>query len=226
MKKKMSRRTWINIIVIIVLVAVALLATFVGALYLKKTNDVKNTFSPAASIPPEIKEEFDHETKEDVYFEVGTTGYPVFVRAAIIITWKNGDDVVHFTKPVQDTDYEIRLKTASGDDWFYRGEDGFYYYKNAVESEGKTTVLLEFCRQLDTATPPEGYTLSVEIIVQTVQAVGYTDGEMEGDTIKPGSEIEAWRDAWGWGTTEKPEPEAAPDTEVSPDPEPEPDPVP
>ena len=210
MKHKISRRTWINIIVIILLVTVALLATFVGALYLKKTGDVKNTLSPASSIPPGIEEDFDYETKQNVYFEVGETGYPVFVRVAIVITWKNDEDIVHFTKPVKDVDYELRLKIASDDDWFYRGEDGFYYYKKPVESEGHTSVLLELCRVLNTATAPEGFTLSVEIIVQTVQAVGYTDGETEGDTIKPGSEIEAWRDAWGWGTTEKPEPDPAP----------------
>lgn len=166
-------------------------ATSVFAAYLRNSEEVKNIFKPADSVTPEISETFDNTVKEDVYFKVGETDYPVYVRAAIVITWQNADGIVYFSKPIEDDNYTIDLNLI---DWEQK-EDGFYYFRNPVISGGLTSSLIYECRQIKAA-PVEGYTLNVEIIVQTVQAVGSTDGENNTP------ETDAWKDA-AWNVPEQ-----------------------
>lgn len=184
MKRKDKRITRFSILLITIMVLAAIIAVSVFAAYLRNSGEVKNTFKPADSVVPQINETFDKTVKENVYFEVGDTDYPVYVRAAIVITWQNKDGIVYFSKP-EDTDYTIDLNMT---DWELR-EDGFYYFKDSVVSRGKTSNLINSCVQINEA-PVDGYTLSVEIIVQTVQAVGSTDGE-NGAPV-----TDAWKDAW------------------------------
>lgn len=91
--------------------------------------------------------------------------------------------------------------------WIYNEDDGFYYYvcysetdsddddsgdskpvikPQSVESGGETAYLINSWKQVNIPDAPAGYILSVDVIVQTVQAVGCTD--------KP--EIDADLDAW------------------------------
>ena len=75
-------------------------------------------------------------------------------------------------------------------DWF-RGEDGFYYQKNPVASDGiggsaLTSVLIQRCAPVAGQTP-DGCGLNVEIIAQTIQALGTTDA----------GNVPAGEDAWG-----------------------------
>lgn len=163
----------------------AVITTLVVAYYIKDTGEVTNEFIPADPVTPEVTESFDGTEKKDVSFEVGDTGYPVYVRVAIVVTWKDEDGVVYFKKPVLGTDYSL-MTTDPESGWEYDPADGYYYYINKVESGDSTPVLIQSSKQLDTANPPEGYTLSVEIIVQTVQAIGTTDDD----------EYQAWQDAW------------------------------
>ena len=198
MKRKTIRRSW-QVLLVVALVLVTAVAVPVFARYIKQTNMVTNTFSPADTSDPVIEEDFKDNVKKDVCVSVGELKYPVFVRATIVITWKDANDIVHFQKPVENTDYELVL---GEDDWDYNAKDGYYYYKYPVPSKGKTTALIKSCTQLPDAEPPEGYTLSVEIIAQTVQAVGFTDG----DGSDPDTEIPAYQDAWetSWTPSERP----------------------
>lgn len=201
-KRKDKRISRLGVLLITLAVLAALIATAVFAAYLRNSDEVENTFKPADSVTPEIIEkfeEFDNTVKKDVYFEVGDTEYPVYVRAAIVITWQK-DGIVYFSRPDEATpilnnddeiigyngDYTIDLNT---DDWTLQ-EDGFYYFKSSVASGDETSILINECRQINAA-PVEGYTLSVEVLVQTIQAVGSTDGE-NGAPV-----IDAWEDA-GW----------------------------
>lgn len=193
MERKNKRVTRFSVLIITLAVLVATIAVSVFAAYLRNSDEVKNTFKPADSVTPEIIEkfeEFDNTVKKDVYFEVGDTDYPVYVRAAIVITWQDEDGIVYFSKPIQGTDYTIDLNT---DDWALKS-DGFYYFKSSVASGGETSNLINSCTQIKAA-PVDGYTLSVEILVQTVQAVGSTDGE-NGAPV-----TDAWEDA-GWNVSE------------------------
>lgn len=184
---------------LILLLLASLAAVPMYAKYIKQTNEIKNTFSHVDTSGPEIEEKFEKNIKEDVYVSVGETKYPVYVRAAIVITWKKEvevtdedgntvkDYIVYSVLPDPETDYVLTLNLAENNGWIYNESDGFYYYTQPVESKGKTGVLIEKCVQADPFNPPEGYFLSVEIIAQTVQAVGSTDDD----------KFLAYQDAWG-----------------------------
>ena len=180
---------------LIVLAVIAVATTSVSAYYIRNSGEVKNDFTPAVSVTPEIIEEtFDGQTKKNVYFKVGDTGYPVYVRTAIVVTWQNKDGVVYFSKPVENNDYTISLNTA---DWEEKAStvdsnEVYHYLKDPVESGESTPYLIYECKQVGDP-PAEGYTLNVDILVQTVQAIGYTDEDPKEEvpTTYP-----AYMDAW------------------------------
>lgn len=188
MKQKKPQKTWLPIL-IIVIALIAVMSALVAAKYIKNAGDLVNKFSPADSVPPEIIEKFEESgntVKEDVYFKIDDKAeYPVYVRAAIVITWQNEKGTVYFSKP-ETADYTLVLNTT----YWEKKSDGFYYYSEPVESGGETPILIDECKQINPA-PAEGYTLSVEIIAQTVQAVGSTDEN------NPNGVIPAYEDAWG-----------------------------
>ena len=172
---------------LLILVTVTLATTLVAAYFISDTGEVKNDFTPSGSIQPTILESFDGNVKSNVYFNVGNTGYPVYVRAAIVITWQAKDGTVYFSKPSQ-SDYTLDLNLTAWE----KNSDGFYYLKDPVESGEDTAYLINRCAQSSTSTAPaEGYYLSVEILVQSVQAIGSTDKE------NPQGEIPSYQDAWG-----------------------------
>ena len=174
----------ITVFVLTVILLIAVSAATVYAYLRTSIGTVENSFDAAADPQPTIEETFDDRVKTDVAVNVGNPGYSVYVRAAIVVTWEDASGVLA-TPPVKDTDYEITLNTDDGfeKDWFEK--DGFYYLKNPIIS-GKTAVLIEELRELKDA-PKDGYKLHVEIISQTIQALGSTD---DGGTP-------AVTDAWG-----------------------------
>lgn len=178
-------------ILLAVCAALLLAGTVAGvyARYIRRAGDVKNDFNAAVSVNPTVMEVVDDPLTgmQKVSVQVGDTDYPVYVRAEIVITWQNEAGIVYFSKPDTSRDYELVLNLTDG---WKEGNDGYYYYTKPVESGEATTVLISSCTQRSTATPPDGYTLSVEIIAQTVQAVGSTDDDTK----------LAYQDAWGLGT--------------------------
>ena len=142
-------------------VALILTAAIGGtiAYIVTKTDSVTNTFEPA-KVPIKVVEEFDGTTKSNVKIQ-NTGNIPAFIRAKIVVTWKNGRGEVSGT-PVKNTDYTIRY----GSDWRQVGD--FYYYKEAVGSNQSTTDLISECKKVGNA--PDGYNLSVEIIAESIQS--------------------------------------------------------
>lgn len=180
--RKKTRRIVICAVVAVLLVAAITAGSVVAYLKLN-TGTVQNDFSVAPEHTPVINESFDGTIKQDVKVDIGNPGYAVYVRAAIVITWKNGENgSVLGQPPVKDTDYVINLNTT---DWFVK--DGFYYCINYVKSGDDSPILIESVKLKDGAVVPAGYKLNVEIITQTIQAAGKTD---IGDTP-------AVTDAWG-----------------------------
>ncbi len=176
----------------IILLATLAIASFVSIMavgptyaYLKVIDDTPTTnqFSASQSVTPEILETFDHTTKSNVAVKVGDTGYAVYVRAAVVVTWKKGNEVLG-TKPVEGVDYTLDPGNAK---WELKS-DGYYYYSDPVAS-GDTTELLIKSLSVCGPAPEEGFTLSVEIIAQTIQAEGETDGD---------ERVLAVTDAWGY----------------------------
>lgn len=180
----------------------------VGALaYLSaSTGSLTNTFKPATETNPSILEgpdgnTFDGITKEQVKVNVGDPGYAVYVRAAIVVNWEEDgkDGTYHATAPVAGTDYTLTLNTT---DWFqckYDDETDFYFYYHEKpvaydgtnENSKYTKVLINSCQVKDGAAVPDGYHLDVQIIAQTIQALGTTDAvDANGDPTP------AVEDAW------------------------------
>ncbi|MCH5316004.1 MAG: hypothetical protein J1E81_08820 [Eubacterium sp.] len=179
----------IKTLMVAIVVLVTIIATAVLAAYLKNSIVIPNSFSPADSTKPIITEKFENNVKEDVFFKVGNPGYPVYVRAKIVVTWQDKNGNVYYLKPQAGIDYDIDLNLT---DWKLikeneNDEEGFYYYNSRVESNGETTNLINICKPKADA-PADGYSLSVEIIVQTIQAIGTTDA----DTYEDGTP--AWED--------------------------------
>lgn len=195
----LKRYLWFAALVGLMIIITLILRGY--AMYLRSAEEMQNTFKPAASVEPPVEETFEpgDTVKSDVKIAVdepkNRTEYPVYVRVAVVITWQrietdeDGNETVitYFEKPQPDTDYSIELNLT---DWTLNKEDNYYYFNYIVPSGGKTTNLINECKALKSVTDMLGntYTLSVNIIPQTVQAVGLTDD----------GEKKAVEDAWGW----------------------------
>lgn len=165
-KRRMSLLSW-------VLLLAALLSVSAGSVvaYLSLTSgSVANTFSAESHPAPVIQESFDSNVKSSVYLDVGELGYAVYVRAAVVVTWKDAANGNVYGKAPAASDYTISI----GSGW-KKGADSFYYCLSPVLSKADTPILIESCKLNDGVTPPEGYDLNVEIITQTIQALGTTD---------------------------------------------------
>lgn len=130
-----------------------------------------NQFEIEDSVNPVIQETVAGNVKSNVTVDVGDTEYPVYVRAAVVVTWQNSNGDVYWQEPVKVTDYTIEMNET---DWFSDGN--YWYYESPVASNGSTKNLIVSCTPAKAA-PADGYVLNVEILAQTVQAVGKTDDD-------------------------------------------------
>ena len=147
-------------LVLIAAIAVGSTVAFIAT----STEPITNIFNPA-NVTIDIDEKIENGVKTDV--KVKNTGSTdAFIRAKIVVTWKDADGNVSATKPVEGTDYTMTLNET---DWF-RGSDGFYYCKTSVAPKGSTPALITACKKVDGVTPPDGYDLSVEIIASGIQS--------------------------------------------------------
>ena len=126
------------------------------------TSPVRNTFEPG-KVSCEIDEKFDSPYTEKKDVKVKNTGNTdAYIRAAIIVTWKSGNDIVA-TVPVNGTDYRI-IGLEPNAKWTKVGD--YYYYNKKVSPGEKTSNLFDSCEVLT----DNGYTLSVEILADAIQA--------------------------------------------------------
>lgn len=122
-------------------------------------------------------------TVNDDTITVQDPGYAVYLRAAVMVNWKNTSNGNLLAEvPTEGTDYNLSL----GTNWFLH-TDGFYYYKDKMfDGENDANMPLP-AFTLNPITTKTGYELTMKIAAQTVQAVGTTD---TGDK-------DAVEDAWG-----------------------------
>ena len=181
MKKRHQKQRNVILVLAAMMLVAAITAGSVFAYLRIHTGAVENSFGIEDEADPTVSETFADNLKTNVAVNVGETGYAVYVRAVIVVTWKNGEngDVLG-QPPVEGVDYEIILNTT---DWFKKGD--FYYCKTYVESGKNSPVLITSVKP--TGTAPSGYGLNVEIITQTIQAAGTTDS----------GDVPAVTDAWG-----------------------------
>ena len=169
---KSARFRWPRIL-IAACVLVMIMAVTAMAYLSATTEKVENSLTPATDPWPTVQEIFQDNVKADVKVNVGNLDYAVYVRAVILVNWeKDGSSGTYYgLAPTLGTDYTLALNTG---DWFEK--DGFYYYKTSIHS-GSTANLINNCTLAATADPPAGYHLMVQIVAQTIQALGGTDSD-------------------------------------------------
>lgn len=181
MKNFRRQKTGMLLIAIALLLTVAVGGTI--AYLAASAGPVTNTFTPG-NVPPEVVEEFDGSVKKNVAIKNGGN-VDAYIRAKVIFTWQDASGNVYGQLPVAGKDYTISWT----EDGWVKGSDGFYYHQAAVAPNGKTGVLFTGCAPV-AGKAPEGYTLHVEVLAQSIQADGVTK-----DT--DGNVIPAVTDAWG-----------------------------
>lgn len=161
--KRMNKKQLTLLISLILIITVAAGGTL--AYLVAKTSPVTNTFTPA-EVTCQVNEKFENNVKREVSV-LNTGDTDAFIRAALVITWKDEDENVAPQTPLAETDYTISLNTGEGDEWI-AGTDGYYYYKNSVAPGHNTDVLINSCKPEGAGL--SGYTLHVEIIADAVQS--------------------------------------------------------
>ncbi len=156
-----------------VVLSFLLLLTFTigGTLaYLVTTSEeIENTFTPSY-VDNEIKEDFKDKDTEKNNVKVKNTGdIPAYIRATVIAYWQNTETNLPYggQVPVETEDYTM-IWTKDG---WKKGEDGYYYYLSPVAAGEETGVLFTACKPIAEKVP-EGYTLVVEVLAQSIQADG------------------------------------------------------
>ncbi len=153
------KRSGILLAAVIVLLAGAVGGTW--AFLVAQSEPVQNNFT-YAHVRCKVKEEFDGTTKSNVQIQ-NTGDIPAYIRARIVVTWKDANGNVSSTVPVKNTDYTIAFNEK---DWTQQG--GYWYCNTAVDVGGETPVLITKCEKKGNA--PKDYDLSVEILADAIQS--------------------------------------------------------
>lgn len=155
-------------LVLVVSVLVLLLAVAGGTLaWLTAQDSVTNTFSPA-HVTCTVEESFNGTEKSNVQIK-NTSDIPVYIRAYIVVTWKDRQGNVCGQVPVEGTNYEMSINLNKG--WTQSGD--YWYCKTAIAPGEFTPVLINSCASKNNA-PDDNYNLSVEIIAEAIQSVPTT----------------------------------------------------
>ena len=150
----------------LVICLILLLMISVGgtiAFVVTHTSEIRNTFTESV-----VKCEVDETLKDNVKSNVSiknTGDTTAYIRAFVNVTWMNESGQVASVSP-KSTDYMIEYSTSG---WL-KGSDGYYYYTLPVQPNDKTAVLINSCQLLETASAPDGYYLSVEIVCSAIQS--------------------------------------------------------
>ena len=111
----------------------------------------------------DVNETFNGTAKSNVSIK-NTSDIPVYIRASIIVTWKDPSGNVYGQLPVAGTDYTISYDTG----WTRQGD--YWYCNSEVAVGAKTPVLISSCTEVAGKAPKENYRLSVEIIAEAIQS--------------------------------------------------------
>ena len=161
---KNAARGGMNRSLVLVVSLLALLLVVAGGTlaWLTAQDSVSNTFTPA-HVTCNVEENFNGTTKSDVKIK-NTSDIPVYIRASIVVTWKDSKGNVYGQKPVAGTDYTIDYGTG----WTQQGD---YWYCNSEVAVGvNTPVLINSCTEVSANAPEGNYHLSVEIIAEAIQS--------------------------------------------------------
>lgn len=155
------------------------------AVLITQSYDVENVFDVAKS-SVDIYEEFTSTKKTDVkILNDEDSDMPVYVRARVLVTWKNNNGDVAPRLPQEGKDYYVtwgswkNTPPAADNKWFAVGDT--YYYASPLDPGEMTANLIDECTSEDDSTP-SGYALHVEIVASSMQ------------TTPPEAVEQAWKD--------------------------------
>lgn len=146
----------------------AMIAGVVGgtvAYLVADTEPLTNNFD-LAEVSCRVEEKFKNQIKENVKIQ-NTGDIPAYIRAKVVVTWKDEDGNVYGQAPIEETDYTIQFNEG-----VWKREGDYWYYDEPVapvtENNCYTPVLINRCSS--SGTEPEGYHLSVEILAEAIQS--------------------------------------------------------
>lgn len=146
----------------------AMIAGVVGgtvAYLVADTEPLTNNFD-LAEVSCRVEEKFKNQIKENVQIQ-NTGDIPAYIRAKVVVTWKDEDGNVYGQAPIEETDYTIQFNEG-----VWKREGDYWYYDEPVapvtENNCYTPVLINRCSS--SGTEPEGYHLSVEILAEAIQS--------------------------------------------------------
>lgn len=171
-----------NFIFIASAIAILISAIGVTAAYLISiTPTISNEFTPA-HVTCEVEESFDGNVKTDVKIR-NTGNTDAFIRATIVANWVSADDgKILSSAPIEGTDYTVEWGNGN---WF-KGTDGFWYYKPSVSADSVTDNLINSAQSISS---PDGYILSIKILATAIQSNPETAVEDEWGVTVENSKI-------------------------------------
>ena len=176
----------------LLLCLVAVLAIGVGgvlAFIVTNTGFINNVFNPS-NVTCEVEENTEGNIKSDVTIK-NTGKVPAYIRAEVIITWKDKDGNVFSTLPANGEDKNYTIEFNTNGNWILDSKDGYYYYKQPVEAEDSTAVLIENCQPM-TGCEEADYYLNVEIIASAIQADGGSYVQVGEEKVWQSAVQQAW----------------------------------
>lgn len=175
--------------ILLLALIVAILACSVGgtlAFLVTKTGSVKNTFQ-RGYVTSTVNEEFNNTIKSNVTI-TNTGNVSAYIRAAIVITWKDKDGNTMPEVPERGKDYTLDLNVGTGKtQWTQAGS--YYYYNSVVAANGTTSNLIVSCTQNYTNNYTDGRKLCVEVIGSAIQAEGMSANSAQ-DAFSKAAKVE------------------------------------
>jgi len=165
-KKITCSRRNITIAILFIFVIISISTSVVVSYFFNKSQPLKNSFNAAKVYEPTILEDFSDGDliKKNVKININSKSIASYVRAKVVISWKDDKNNILAIEPVAGTDYKISYNLGK---WMF-ASDGFYYYSEPLL--GDSDILINECEVISKS-PVNGYKLNVEILAQSVQSV-------------------------------------------------------
>lgn len=175
-KMKISNKNIAFLISIVLILTITVGGTL--AYIATHTPGITNTFTPG-EISGDIIEDITGGIKKDV--QVKNTGdAAAYVRVNVAVNWTNENGDIYGEMPKEGVDYTITYHTDDSN-WF-KGSDGYYYYKYAIVPNDVTAGSLLTC---DSNTTNGEYYVGVDIMAQCIMAT-----TLDVETAWPAVEVE------------------------------------
>ena len=168
----------LKITLVVVFAILATIAVTVGGslAFIADTTDRADNNFKLEQITNEIIQEKSGNTLTSVSVKNTSETKASYIRAMLIVNWNELDvtgeltNAIYGMAPIEGTDYSLTYNTS---DWVeYPVGSGIYYYNDDVASGDTTEPFITNFKQISTENQPDGYGLSVEVLVQSIQATG------------------------------------------------------